>query len=384
MRIDEFGRILREGGLTHGAGVPCSFFKPLVNYMTVEPGLDYIPASSEGEAVAIAAGLIAAGRPAFALMQNSGLGNAVNPVTSLVWIYRIPLVLFVSRRGEPGQPDEPQHELMGRITEELSALIGLRTHRFAAESFAAELRAARADAVPAAWICGKAALEGGPPAPPLSPKFQSCTVVPGSAGEFAPSLMREQALATILPSLNRRLEQGRAPALISTTGHLSRELYELDDREHGKRNRFYMVGSMGCAAGFGLGVARGRPDRRVVVLDGDGAVLMKLGTLATVGALGPRNYHHVVFDNASYESTGGQPTSSPCVDLAAVALACGYRVAETVAEPDALREAFERQLQGDGPTFLRVVIRSGVRKDLGRPKLAPRAVWERFTEYLRT
>src|SRR6185436_2939180 len=112
-----------------------------------------------------------------------------------------------------------------------------------------------------------------------------------------------------------------AAAVVSTTGKLSRELCELDDRDHARRNRFYMVGSMGCAAGFGLGVARGRPERSVVVLDGDGALLMKLGTLATIGGYAPSNLHHVVFDNASYDSTGGQRTISPTVDLAAMALA---------------------------------------------------------------
>src|SRR5438105_11748421 len=117
MQIERLGEILREHGIRSGSGVPCSYFTSLVNYMESDPALDYVPATSEGEAVAIAAGLVAGGKRAFALMQNSGLGNAVNPITSMLYIYQIPVVLLVSHRGEPGgKPDEPQHELMGRIT----------------------------------------------------------------------------------------------------------------------------------------------------------------------------------------------------------------------------------------------------------------------------
>lgn len=382
MQIDAFGDILKLHGIRHGAGVPCSFFTPLVNYMTVDPGLDYVSATSEGEAVAIAAGMTTAGRPAFALMQNSGLGNAVNPITSLLYIYQIPVVLLVSHRGEPGIPDEPQHELMGRITEDLSRLCALRTHVLDPERFAETLSLARRDGVPAAWICRKDALEGGPKAPPLELRVTSTARAPAGVGEHRPTCTREDALRALVPLLDDGIRSGHAPAVISTTGKLSRELYELNDREHDKRNRFYMVGSMGCAAGFGLGVAHAQPARPVVVLDGDGALLMKLGTLATTGFLGPRNYHHVVLDNGAHESTGGQPTPSPAVDFALVALACGYRDAQTVAGVDAAHAALARQLAMPGPTLLRVVIRTGSRKDLGRPNLAPRDGWRRFVAYL--
>jgi phosphonopyruvate decarboxylase len=143
-----------------------------------------------------------------------------------------------------------------------------------------------------------------------------------------------------------------------------------------------MVGSMGCAAGFGLGVARARPERPVIVLDGDGALLMKLGSLATAGSLAPGNFHHVVFDNGAHDSTGGQPTPSPAVDFALAALACGYRHAQTVSEPAQIAAALERQLELPGPTLLRVVIKTGARKDLGRPDLEPRDVYQRFCAFL--
>ena len=382
MQIETFGDILKRNGIEHGAGVPCSFFTPIVNYMTIDPALDYLSATSEGEAVAIAAGLTTAGKPAFALMQNSGLGNAVNPITSMLYIYQMPVVLLISHRGEPGKPDEPQHELMGQITEELAALCGLRTHVLDPERFELTLQAAQRDGGPTAFIVRKDALEGGPKAPKLTLQVHTGGRAPDNQGTFTPSMLREQALQTILPLLERPAQSGLTPAVVATTGKLSRELYELDDRDHGKSNRFYMVGSMGCAAGFGLGIARAQPERPVIVLDGDGALLMKLGSLATTGALAPRNYHHIVFDNGAHESTGGQPTPSPAVDFALAALACGYRHAETVSEAGALQAALSRQLTLDGPTLLRVVIGVGSRKDLGRPALSPRDGYARFRTFL--
>lgn len=383
MQIEAFGDILKSRGIRRGAGVPCSYFTPLVNYMTVDPDLDYVSATSEGEAVAIAAGMVTAGKPAFVLMQNSGLGNAVNPITSMLYIYRMPVVLLVSHRGQPGgQPDEPQHELMGQITEQLAQLCGLRTHVFDPSAFEGTLDAALKDEVPVAYVVRKGTLEGGPKAPALSLSITTGERRPDNSGRFEPSMTREQALSAILPILNRGIDSAEGLAVVGTTGKLSRELYELDDREGDKRNRFYMVGSMGCAAGFGLGIANAQPKRRVVVLDGDGALLMKLGTLATVGYRSPTNYHHVTFDNGAHESTGGQPTPSPAVDFAAAAIACGYKHAETVSDADALKKALERHVAIEGPTLLRVVIKTGARGELGRPKLTPRGCYERFRAYL--
>jgi phosphonopyruvate decarboxylase len=385
MQIETFGSILKQQGIRLGAGVPCSYFTPLVNYMTGDPGLDYVSSTSEGEAVAIAAGMVAAGKPAFALMQNSGLGNAVNPITSMLYIYKMPVVLLVSHRGQPGgQPDEPQHELMGQITEQMSALCGLRTHVFDPARFTEDLAACQRDAVPSAFIVRKGTLEGGPKAPPVSIRVRTGTTPAAGSGEFSPKLTREQALSALLPILNRRLSGTGSDALavVGTTGKLSRELYELDDREGDKRNRFYMVGSMGCAAGFGLGIARAQPARKVLVLDGDGALLMKLGSLATAGALGCENFHHVTFDNGAHDSTGGQPTPSPAVDFTAMALACGYKHAATVDDAGALCATLERQLAMPGPTHLRVIIGTGSRGELGRPNLTPQGCYQRFSAFL--
>lgn len=380
MLIEDFGAELKRQGIRDGAGVPCSYFTPLVNYMTVDPELAYVSAASEGEAVAIAAGLTTAGKRAFALMQNSGLGNAVNPITSMLYIYQMPVTLLISHRGQPGLPDEPQHALMGQITEQLAQLCGLETHVLDPARYADQLQRAQAAERPLAFVCRKGTLEGGPKAPPLDLTFHSRQITPAQPGAYRAQLTREQALRALLPALNG--EQTNKPAVIATTGKLSRELYELDDRSFERHNRFYMVGSMGCALGFGLGVAQAQAERPVIVLDGDGALLMKLGTVATVGSVQPRNLHHLVFDNGAHDSTGGQPTPSPAVDFAALSLAAGYQMAETVAEEHALELALTRHLSTPGPTMLRVIIHTGSRKDLGRPSLSPRDAYLRFRAFL--
>ena len=384
MQVDEFSAVLARHGITRGAGVPCSFFTPLVNHMTVDPALDYVSATSEGEAVAIAAGMTAAGSPAFALMQNSGLGNAVNPVTSLLDIYQIPVVLLVSHRGEPGIPDEPQHEVMGRITEQLAALCELRTHVLDPATLDLELTSSLRDSAPTAFICRQGTLTGGPLLTPPDVRLRSATVTPERQGEFEPRVSREAALHALLPVLNRGLDDATATpaAVIATTGKMSRELFELDDQSHDRRNRFYMVGSMGCATGFGVGVARAQPDRPVVVLDGDGSLLMKLGSLATAGSLGLENLHHVVLDNGAHDSTGGQPTPSPAVDFASMALACGYRHADTASDPGTFADLLLDHLGRPGPTLLRLAITTGARSSLGRPDLTPRAGYLRFRDFL--
>ncbi len=379
MDISDFGTILKEHGIRSGSGVPCSYFKPLVNYMGADPELDYLGAASEGEAVAIAAGMVVAGKPAFALMQNSGLGNAVNPITSMLEIYQIPVVLLVSHRGQPdGAPDEPQHKRMGMITKELIELCGIEGHYLREDSFEAELSDMLGRGVPAGWVCQKGTLTGGPKAPPISFSVETDPSSDAKPGKYTPEVTREEALRSILSLLN---DSAHRVATVATTGKLSRELYELDDQDHSKAGRFYMVGSMGCAAGFALGVARGYRNK-VVCLDGDGALLMKLGTLATATLSGQTNFHHVVIDNGAHESTGGQPTASPYIDTAAVARHCGYHRTDTACSIDDFREKLEAHLGTDGPTLLRMLVKTGSRDDLGRPKLAPRDAYLRFKDFL--
>lgn len=190
-----------------------------------------------------------------------------------------------------------------------------------------------------------------------------------------PVATREDALREIVKAV---YELKQKPAIISSTGKLSRELYELNDSD----NNFYMMGSMGCAASFGLGISLSLPNKQVIVLDGDGSLLMKMGTLATIGKFSPENFHHIVFDNGVYDSTGGQETASKSLNFPIIAAACGYRlVGEAYSEFD-IFEYTKYHLLSSGPTFLRLSILPGARENLGRIKTKPEEIKKHFYEFL--
>ena len=373
---DEFIAEAGRAGFGFYAGVPCSYLTPMINGVLSSPALDYVGAASEGEAVAIAAGAWLAGRRTVVMCQNSGLGNAVNPLTSLNAPFRIPTLFITTWRGEPGgDPDEPQHDVMGRITQDLLSVIGLEHAAFPAAP--ADLspvlaRAAErmgATGLPFALVMRKgdvaeAELRAAPRAPPP----------PGRRGEFAangPPPTRAAALERFLALVSPEA------AVIATTGKCGRELFTLADRPQ----HLYQVGAMGGASGMALGVAL-NTERPVAVLDGDGAALMKLGTFATVGAYAPRRLLHVVLDNGVHDSTGGQPTVSASVDFAAVALACGYRTAASCATLDGFEAAFREAMVGAGPALIHLRIAPGSMAKLGRPTVKPPEVARRFRDFL--
>ena len=374
---DDFLEPARARGFDFYTGVPCSFLTPLINRVIGAPHLDYVGAASEGEAVGIAAGAWLAGRRTVVMCQNSGLGNAVNPLTSLNVPFRIPTLLVVTWRGQPGIKDEPQHELMGQITGDMLDVIRVRRAPFPQEADGVEpaLDGAVADMkereLPYAFVM-----------PQGSVRDDGLDQAP--AASRAPGLrldLREGA--ALLPSRAAALERllARVPddaAIIATTGKTGRELFTIADREQ----HLYLVGSMGCASGVGLGVALNSP-RRVVVLDGDGAALMKLGTLATIGAAAPENLVHILLDNGVHDSTGGQATVSPVVDFAAVALACGYRQAASCDSLDGLGQVLARGFAEPGPTLVHVRIAPGSMAKLGRPTVRPYDVARRFRDFVR-
>jgi phosphonopyruvate decarboxylase len=357
------------------AGVPCSFLTPLINRIISEPNLDYVGAASEGEAIAIAAGAWLAGRNTVVMCQNSGLGNAVNPLTSLNFPFRIPTLLIVTWRGEPGIHDEPQHELMGQITVGVLDLMRIEHAMLPTDAAAVgtaldvavtEMSARR---LPYALIMPHDTVSDDtrPPPSALSP-------VRGTRLD-----LRRNGARPRRDEILQRVIHGapEAAAIIATTGKAGRELFTLADR----KQHLYLVGSMGCASGVGLGVSL-NTHRPVIVLDGDGAALMKLGTFATIGATGPGNLIHIVLDNGVHDSTGGQATASAAIDFAGVALACNYRHAiscDAVAEFDrALTEA----LKAGGPTLLHARIQPGSMDKLGRPTVTPQQVARRFQSFL--
>ncbi|MFI7412550.1 phosphonopyruvate decarboxylase [Streptomyces sp. NPDC049627] len=352
----------RTAGFGPFTGVPCSYLGPVISCLESRHPEDYVIAANEGEAVAVAAGARLAGRRPVVILQNSGLGNAVNPLTSLCHTLRLPVLLLVTWRGEPGTPDEPQHELMGRITPELLTAMDVRNELLpdTGEMLVERLRAAAAhmDAtgLPFAFIVPKGA---------IAPLHRTPRQPSGDGGP----LLRSEAIGHVM-----RVVGDRA-LVVATTGKTAREL----ERDRDRAGNLYVVGSMGCASSVALGVALHAPSKQVVVLDGDGAALMRLEAMATIGRTAPPNLLHIVFDNGAYESTGGQPTGSTHVDFAGVATACGYRHTAEASTAEGLAEALSGQHAGGGPSLLRVHVTPYSDPGLGRPALPPPASAARFS-----
>lgn len=376
IQAEQFVQPALERGYSFWSGVPCSFLTPFINYVIESPAIEYVGAASEGEAMAIAAGAYLTGRKTVVICQNSGLGNAVNPITSLNYPFRIPTILITTHRGAPDLTDEPQHELMGQITGDLLTTMRVPWEVFPEEPDAVAPALDRAAAAmaesgrPFAFLMRKGTVD----AYQLREQPRHSMLVPvAPRGEFLRDphdrMPRLDAISIV------RETAGAEVALLATTGRIGRELYTLGHRP----NQLYVVGSMGCASGMALGVhlgAKGR--RRVVVLDGDGAALMKMGTLATIGTAQARNFLHVIIDNEAHESTGGQATVSGGIDFATIAAGCSYRAIWRADTPQALRSAVAEAADCEGPGLVHVKVAVGSSTDLGRPALPPAAVREQF------
>jgi phosphonopyruvate decarboxylase len=381
----QFVEAARERGFDWYAGVPCSYLTPFINYVLQDPSLHYVSAANEGDAVALIAGVTLGaqnGRRGITMMQNSGLGNAVSPLTSLTWTFRLPQLLIVTWRGQPGVADEPQHALMGPVTPAM-----LDTMEIPWETFPTD-----AEAIGPALDRAIAHMDE--TGRPYALVMQKGSVAPfelkqGEAvARAARSPAREQwhgiaqdALPTRQAALQRVIAQTPAEStvVLASTGFCGRELYALDDRP----NQLYMVGSMGCLTPFALGLALARPDLHVVALDGDGAALMRMGVFATLGAYGPANLTHLLLDNGAHDSTGGQATVSPQVSFAGVAAACGYASAVEGDDLAIIDELFASPPL-DGPRFVRLTIRRGTPDGLPRPTITPPDVKTRLMRHIST
>ncbi len=358
-------------------GVPCSYLTPFINSTIGADGLRYVGAANEGDAVAIAAGAELGGQPAGDMFQNSGLGNAVNPLTSLTWTFRLPVLVIVTWRGEPGgAADEPQHELMGVITPGLLDLMGIPWALFPDEEqqigpvLDRALAYMHTERRPFALIMRKGSVAESRLGPlPARRLPETATAV----RRPDPRVQRHAILEAIRASAGT---DGREDLLVATTGFTGRELYALGDTA----NQLYMVGSMGCAVRLALGLAIARPERRVIAIDGDGAALMRLGALTTVGAERPANLLHVLIDNGQHESTGGQATVSAGVDFCAIAAGAGYPSVHSEADPTVIRALITDRTPG--LRFLHVPVLPGVPKGLPRPSMPPEAVATRFRDAL--
>lgn len=339
-------------------GVPDSLLKEFCAYVDDHGGAGkHIIAANEGNAVAMAAGYhMATGRHAVVYLQNSGLGNTINPLTSIAdkEVYATPMLLVVGWRGEPGVKDEPQHIKQGRITPGQLELLEIPYRVVEADSDAHEL---------AAWASQQLASTGAPVAL-LVRKDAFASYKSKRKAALNTSLKREAALAELLALA------GDA-AIVSTTGKTSREVFELRVQRGEPQRDFLTVGGMGHTASIALGVALGQPSKRVICLDGDGSMLMHMGALPIIGSMKPDNLIHVLLNNAAHESVGGQPTVADRIDFRSIALACGYNAYAQATSATEIHSAWQDLSAQPGPVLLEVRITTGSRDDLGRPTSTP-------------
>lgn len=369
----QFGNELKRLGYDFYSGVPCSFLKYLINYAINE--CDYVMAANEGDAVAIASGAHLGGKKSVVLMQNSGLTNATSPLTSLNYTFQLPVLGFVSLRGETGLGDEPQHELMGQITEKMLKLMKVKWAYLSSDFAEAKKQLKKADRV-------------------ISKKETFFFVV--KKDTFDEVKLKEQKLKTLqnkikskskneleLPTRRETLKvltevSDRNTVLLATTGKTGRELFEVAD----KANHLYMVGSMGCISSLGLGLAMSKPDKKVIVIDGDGSLIMRLGALTTNAYYQPDNLLHIILDNNTHDSTGGQATVSHNIDFVDQAVSVCYPIGIKVNTLDEFaKEVVKWQLNG-GLTFMHLKIAKGSTKELGRPTMKPHEVKSRLMNFI--
>lgn len=372
MKVESLVKIIGSDFFT---GVPDSQLKALCNYLMATYGIDphhHVIAANEGNCTALAAGYhLATGKVPVVYMQNSGEGNIINPVASLLndKVYAIPVVFIVGWRGEPGVHDEPQHIYQGEVTLKLLEDMGIAAFVIGKETTEEELSAKMEEfrtilesGKDVAFVVRKGALTD---APKVEYKNDN-------------RMVREEIIRHIVKAA------GEDP-IVSTTGKASRELFETrvaNGQSH--KYDFLTVGSMGHSSSIALGVAINKPDQRIWCVDGDGAVLMHMGSMAVIGANKPENLVHVVINNGAHETVGGMPTVAGTIDLVAVAKACGYPNAVCVRSFEELDKALEEAKARGELTLIEAKCSIGAREDLGRPTTTALENKQNFMEYLKT
>jgi phosphonopyruvate decarboxylase len=361
IRCQDFAHWLAALGLDFYAGVPDSLLKPLCFYLADHGGDNHVVAANEGGAVALACGYhLATGKLPLVYLQNSGQGNTVNSLLSLAdpEVYSIPLLMLIGWRGEPGTKDEPQHVKQGKVTLALLEAMDvpyrvLETGPDAARRSLTELvTIATAEQRPVALMIRKDTFE------PYK----------ATGGQAAPEfeMTREHAIGAVIEALDEN------DAVISTTGKISRELYEHRDRTGlGHQRDFLTVGSMGHASQIAMGIALAQPDRQVICLDGDGAMLMHMGAAAIVGAAKLANFKHVILNNGVHDSVGGMATAGLRVSFTEIVKGCGYTEGWRVERRDDMSKKLAQLRSVRGPAMLEIMVRQGARSDLGRPQTSP-------------
>lgn len=373
MQISSFIAQLQRIASSHFLGVPDSQLKALCNYLYKNCGIssDHIIAANEGNCTALAAGYyLATGKVPVVYMQNSGLGNVVNPVASLLndKVYGIPCVFVIGWRGEPGLKDEPQHIFQGAVTLDLLKVMDIASFVVRKDTTEQELAAQMAEfqlllaaGKSVAFVIAKEALT-------YDEKVSF-------KNDF--TMTREEVIRHITAF------SGEDP-IVSTTGKASRELFEIRVR-NGQPHKydFLTVGSMGHSSSIALGIALSKPHTKIWCIDGDGAALMHMGALAVIGSQRPRNLVHIVINNGAHESVGGLPTAARSASLAKVAEACGYVNVKTVGTFAELDAALKDARNADELTFIEAKTAIGARADLGRPTTSAMENREGFMAYLK-
>ena len=370
MKVEKFVEVL---GATFYTGVPDSQLKALCDYLMNTYGIDkdhHMIAANEGNCVALAAGYnMATGKVPVVYMQNSGEGNIINPVASLLndKVYGIPMIFVVGWRGEPGVHDEPQHIYQGEVTVKLledmdikTFIVGKDTTDEELASVMSEYREILSAGKDVAFVIRKGALE-----------YEQKVVYKNDNEMIREEIIRHIVAAT-----------GEDP-IVSTTGKASRELFEIREangQEH--KYDFLTVGSMGHSSSIALGVALNKPDKRIWCIDGDGAVLMHMGSMAVVGANAPKNMIHIVINNGAHETVGGMPTVAANMDVVAIAKACGYPNAVSVDSYESLDRELEVAKSRAELSLIEVKCSIGARADLGRPTTTAMENKENFVAFL--
>jgi len=376
IRPEFFIEALREKGIDCFAGVPDSLLKNICAYITDHfDAAHNIIAANEGAAVGLAAGhYLATGQPACVYMQNSGEGNIINPLASLTdqEVYNIPVLLLIGWRGRPGVHDEPQHVKQGKVTTGLLNVMGVNYEVLSKEEDKAAKQIEKAAKALANKEVFALVIE--------KDTFEDYKLQNVEVNDL--TMSREEAIKTVAAAL------GEKDCIVSTTGMISRELFEYRAAmNQGHERDFLTVGSMGHASQIALGIALAQPERRVWCFDGDGAAIMHMGSMAIVANKAPKNYVHVVFNNGAHDSVGGQPTVGLKIDMPAVAKAVGYKAAISVSSKEELeKELSTLNLQLStlgGPILLEVQVKKGNRKDLGRPTTTPIQNKEALMDFLK-
>ncbi len=361
IRPSFFYNLLSEYGIEFYAGVPDSLLKNLCAYITDNADKkNNIIAANEGGAIGLAAGYhLATGGIPVVYMQNSGLGNTINPLLSLTdkEVYNMPVLLVIGWRGEPNVHDEPQHIKQGKVTIPLLDCMGIRNEIIADNEN--DLQTQIANAVNYMKTTNEVfalVVKKG--------TFDSYKLKNNRQYDYA--LEREEAIQMVAASMDKNA------VVVSTTGKISRELFEYrENSEHAHHRDFLTVGSMGHASQIALGIALNKPDRNIYCFDGDGAVIMHMGSMGIVGEMAPKNFFHIVFNNGAHDSVGGQPTIGLNIDIPNIAACCGYKKVISVEKREELQEILTSLAANEGPVLLEIKVKKGSRDNLGRPTTTP-------------